>query len=549
MPAIKLSAGELAWIKCKSFAQNRGSKLRPKLNHFWWQHAKLRGWQAPPHKFEHILTKIISQISYLIAQSAKTKIVSQISYLIANSAKLRALQQRSLFSLFNRSKNVSPRSFISSFAIKSMAQNYKYVFLGGGNAGGYAAKEYVALGGETNQLAIITDEPVVAYERPALSKAYLAPENPARLPGFHACVGGGGERQIPEWYAEKGIAYLTSTKVTAVDTAAKKLTTDAGGEISFEKLIIGTGARTVSLADFKTPGADLKGLHYLRNVEDADALNAAIAETKAANGKAVCIGGGYIGMECAAGLANNGLDVTMVFPEDHLMSRLFDSKIASFYEAFYANKGIKIIKGTLAESFREDANGAVQTTVLKDGTELESALVVVGVGARPNVELFTGQLDLLEGPPGGIKVDSKLRTSIPDVYAVGDVAAFPQKRVGGKHDRQEHVQNCRESATYAVSDMLGRPLAEEYDYLPFFYSRVFSLSWQFYGLSTGTAVHFGDQSEGKFGAFWVDNGRVVGAFLESGTAEEFAAIKKVALEQPEAPADLATEGLAFASKL
>ncbi len=430
-----------------------------------------------------------------------------------------------------------------------MAQSYKYVLLGGGNSGGYAARQYVALNGEAKQLAIITDEPVVAYERPALSKAYLAPENPARLPGFHTCVGVGGERQTPEWYAENGITYLTNTKITAVDTAAKKLTTAAGGEITYEKLIIATGARTVSLADFKTPGAELKGLFYLRNIQDADALNVAIAATKAAGGKVVCIGGGYIGMECAAALAGNGLDVTMVFPEDRLMPRLFDSKLASFYEAFYASKGIKLIKGSIAESFRGDDNGAVTTTVLKGGQELESSLVIVGVGARPNVELFKGQLDLLEGPPGGVKVDSKLRASIPDVYAVGDVAAFPQKREGGKHTRQEHVQNCRESAAYAVSDMLGSPLAEEYDYLPFFYSRVFTLSWQFYGLSPGAPVHFGDHAEGKFGAFWVDNGRVVGAFLESGTPEEFAAIKKVAVEQPEAPEDLAAEGLAFAAKL
>jgi monodehydroascorbate reductase (NADH) len=255
-------------------------------------------------------------------------------------------------------------------------------------------------------------------------------------------------------------------------------------------------------------------------------------------------------MECAAALAGNGLDVTMVFPEDRIMSRLFDPELASFYETFYASKGIKIIKGVVAESFRGDANGAVTTTVLKGGVELESSLVVVGVGARPNVELFTGQLELLNGPPGGIKVDSKLRASVADVWAVGDVAAFPQKREDGKHTRQEHVQNCRESAAYAVSDMLGSPLADEYDYLPFFYSRVFNLSWQFYGLSIGAPVHFGDHATGKFGAFWVDNGRVVGAFLESGSPEEFAAIKKVALEQLEAPADLATDGLAFlASKL
>ena len=428
-----------------------------------------------------------------------------------------------------------------------MATHYNYVFLGGGNSGGYAARQYVALGGEPNQLAIITDEPYVAYERPALSKAYLFPEGFARLPGFHACVGGGGERQTPDWYIEHGIEYLTNTRITAADLAAKKLTTASGEDITYIKLIIGTGARPVNLADFKTPGADLKGVQYLRNVVDGDALVESIAATKAAGGKVVCIGGGYIGMECAAALAMNDVDVTMVFPESRLMERLLTPELASFYEKFYTDKGIKIIKGALASGFRGE-NGAVTHTLLKDGTELESSLVVVGVGARPNVELFTGQLDLVQGPPGGIKVDSSLRTSVPDVWAVGDVAAFPQAREGGKHTRQEHVANCRASAAHAVSDLLGRNPGT-YDYLPFFYSRIFNLSWQFYGLSSGEVVHFGDHAAGKFGAFWVDNGRVVGAFLESGSPEEFNAIKKVAVEQPEAPTDLASEGLSFAAKL
>lgn len=428
-----------------------------------------------------------------------------------------------------------------------MAKHYNYVFLGGGNAGGYAARQYVALGGEANQLAIITDEPYVAYERPALSKAYLFPEGFARLPGFHTTVGGGGERQAPEWYSEHGITYLTNTRITSADISAKKLTTAAGEDITYDKLIIGTGARPVNLADFKTPGADLKGVHYLRNVVDADALITAIAATKASNGKVVCIGGGYIGMETAAALALNGLDVTMVFPESRLMERLLTPELAGFYEKFYAEKGIKMVKGALAAGFRGE-NGVVTHTLLKDGSELECSLVVVGVGARPNVELFTGQLEMLQGAPGGIKVDSSLRTSVPDVWAVGDVAAFPQAREGGKHTRQEHVANCRASAAHAVSDVLGRDPGS-YDYLPFFYSRVFSLSWQFYGLSTGEVVHFGDHASGKFGAFWVDGGRVVGAFLESGSPEEFNSIKKVALEQPEAPTDLAAEGLSFASKL
>ncbi|PRW59212.1 monodehydroascorbate reductase [Chlorella sorokiniana] len=423
-----------------------------------------------------------------------------------------------------------------------MAKQYKHVVLGGGNAAGYFAREWVARNGAKGELAIIGDEPYVSYERPALSKAYLFPEAPARLPGFHSCVGGGGERQLPEFYAQHGIDYLTNTKVTAVDVATKQLTTASGDSITYDKLVVATGARPSTLVDFKTPGADLKGVHYLRNVADADALIAAIADCKAAGGKAVAIGGGYIGLECAAALALNGLDVTMVFPEDRFMARLFTPDIAAFYEQFYAGKGIKIVKGDVVSSL-EGADGKVTAAVLKGGAKLEANLVLVGVGARPNTELFAGQLELLAGPPGGIKTDEHLRTSNPDVYAIGDVAAFPLK-LTGVTTRQEHVTCCRQTAAHAAAELLGE--SKPFDYQPFFYSRVFNLSWQFYGLSEGEVVQFGDVSAGKFGAFWVQGGKVVGAFLESGSPEENAAIKKVAQAQPAAPADLAQQGLAFA---
>lgn len=107
----------------------------------------------------------------------------------------------------------------------SSVKEYKYIVLGGGNASGYAAEQFLKKGIKKNELCIISDEPYVAYERPALSKAYLSPAKPARLPGFHTCVGGGGERQTPEWYKEKGIEYMLNTKVTAADIKTRTLTT------------------------------------------------------------------------------------------------------------------------------------------------------------------------------------------------------------------------------------------------------------------------------------------------------------------------------------
>eukprot|EP00820_Chromera_velia_P027314 Cvel_10918.t1-p1 / transcript=Cvel_10918.t1 / gene=Cvel_10918 / organism=Chromera_velia_CCMP2878 / gene_product=Monodehydroascorbate reductase, putative / transcript_product=Monodehydroascorbate reductase, putative / location=Cvel_scaffold670:71963-73738(+) / protein_length=193 / sequence_SO=supercontig / SO=protein_coding / is_pseudo=false len=185
---------------------------------------------------------------------------------------------------------------------------YRVMLLGGGNSAGYFARTFIEKGGLGGDLCIITDEAAVSYERPALTKPYLAVQNPARLPGFHSCVGGGGARQESGWYAEKGITYMTGVRVSGVDLSAKECTTEGGEKIGFEKLVIATGARPMTLKDFKTPGAELKGLHYIRDVKDTDDFLADMAACKEA-GKthAVVIGGGYIGLECACGLLNHGM--------------------------------------------------------------------------------------------------------------------------------------------------------------------------------------------------------------------------------------------------
>lgn len=341
---------------------------------------------------------------------------------------------------------------------------------------------------------------------------------------------------------------MTETRIKRVNIKKKTLETEAGKFFSYEKLVIATGCEAVDLAEYGTKGTNLRGIHYLRNIVDADKLIESITAAKEKGGKAVCIGGGYIGMECAAVLQQNGLDVTMVFPEARLMERLFTEELSDFYEKFYADKDITMLHGNLAVAFEGDEEGHVTHTVLKSGTKLECDLVLVGVGAHPNTDLFRDQLDLLPKAPGGIKVNGHLQTSNPDVYAIGDVAAFPLK-VSGAITRQEHVTNARLSAAHVIGEILAPDTMEEYDYQPFFYSRVFNLSWQFYGLNVGDVVHFGDQSTGKFGAYWVKDGKVVGAFLESGTTDEFAAIKKLAIVQPVAPEDLKEQGIGFASKL
>eukprot|EP01024_Parvocaulis_polyphysoides_P034549 TRINITY_DN3058_c0_g3_i1.p1 TRINITY_DN3058_c0_g3~~TRINITY_DN3058_c0_g3_i1.p1 ORF type:complete len:474 (+),score=83.89 TRINITY_DN3058_c0_g3_i1:373-1794(+) len=456
-------------------------------------------------------------------------------------------KQSKNFVKFNKKSN----SGVKFIGTRVMADNsFKYIVLGGGNSAGYAAREFVAKEIPTSELCIITEEEYVAYERPALSKAYLFPEKPARLPGFHTTVGGGGECQTPEWYKEKGIEYKVNTKITKADVTTKKLTAEDGTEFTYEKLIIATGCRPLTLKDFKMEGADNELLYYLRNVKDANILIEAMNKAKGGpkGGKVVALGGGYIGMETAAALQLNGLKVTMVFPEEYLMSRLFTPKIADFYTNYYKNKGIEIESGKLASSIESCEGGGV-AAVLKDGSKMECDMIVVGVGARANTELFQDQLQI---EANGLKVDSMMKTSNDDVYAIGDVAAFPLKMYGDIVQRQEHVQNCRETAKQAVDAILSPSDTQPYNYLPYFYSRVYDLSWKFYGSSNGEAVHFGDYDNRPFGAYWVSEGKVVGVFMEGADDKMTQAMKKVAADRPEYASieELEKSGIDFAiSKL
>ncbi|XP_072999546.1 monodehydroascorbate reductase 3, cytosolic-like [Typha latifolia] len=431
-------------------------------------------------------------------------------------------------------------------------KHFKYVILGGGVAAGYAAREFAKHGLNPGELAIISKEAVAPYERPALSKGYLFPQGAARLPGFHVCVGSGGERLLPEWYSEKGIELLLSTEIVKADLASKTLTSAAGATFTYDILIIATGSTVIKLSDFGVQGADANNIFYLREIDDADKLVATIQAKK--DGKAVIVGGGYIGLELGAALSINNLDVTMVYPEPWCMPRLFTSGIAAFYEGYYANKGIKIVKGTVAVGFDSDTKGDVTAVKLKDGRVLDADIVVVGVGGRPLTTLFKGQV---AEEKGGIKTDGFFATNVHGVYAVGDVATFPMKLYNDMR-RVEHVDHARKSAEQAVKAIKaseeGKSI-EEYDYLPYFYSRAFDLSWQFYGDNAGDTVLFGDNdpasAKPKFGSYWIKDGKVLGVFLEGGSPDENKAIAKVARLQPAVgdTQELTKDGLTFACKI
>ncbi|KAL5188825.1 Monodehydroascorbate reductase, chloroplastic/mitochondrial [Glycine soja] len=352
-----------------------------------------------------------------------------------------------------------------------------------------AARTFVEHGMADGRLCIVTKEPYAPYERPALTRAYLFPpdKKPARLPGFHTCVGSGGERQTPEWYKENVIEMLYEDPVKDIDIEKHTLTTSSGKLLKYGSLIIATGC-TASRFPEKI-GGNLPGVHYIRHVADADALILSLEKAK----KVVVVGGGYIGMEVAAAAVGWKLDATIIFPEDDLLQRLFTPSLARRYEELYQKNGVKVLK------------------------------VIIGIGARPAVSPFerVGQ----NTDVGGIQVDGQFRTSTPGIFAVGDVAAFPLK-IYNRISRVEHVDHARRSAQHCVKALLSMTI---------FHTSIQGFLNMKEALEKcggiGETVEIGN-FDPKIATFWIESGKLKGVLLESGSPEEFQLLPKLARSQP-----------------
>ncbi|KAF3448614.1 hypothetical protein FNV43_RR09327 [Rhamnella rubrinervis] len=431
------------------------------------------------------------------------------------------------------SPSIGFRSFRRSYVVASSAfanENREFVIVGGGNAAGYAARTFVEHGMADGRLCIVSKEVYAPYERPTLTKAYLFPldKKPARLPGFHTCVGSGGERQTPEWYKEKGIEMFHGDPVTSIDIGKQTLTTNSGKILKYGSLVVATGCTASRLPE--KIGGNLPGVHYIRDVADADALISSLEKSQ----KVVIVGGGYIGMEVAAAAVGWKLDTTIVFPENHLLQRLFTPSLAQRYEELYQENGVKFLKGASIKNIESGSDGHVAAVKLEDGSTIEADTVIIGIGAKPAVSSFESLG--LNTTIGGIQVDGQFRTRIPGIFAIGDVAAFPLK-IYDRMTRVEHVDHARKSAQHCVTALLSAQ-THSYDYLPYFYSRVFEYEgsprkvwWQFFGDNVGETVEVGN-FDPKIATFWIDSGKLKGVLLESGSSEEFQLLPKLARSQP-----------------
>ncbi|MCB8983498.1 MAG: FAD-dependent oxidoreductase [Ardenticatenaceae bacterium] len=379
--------------------------------------------------------------------------------------------------------------------------HYKYVILGGGLAAGYAAQEFVAQGISAGELCLVAAEKTLPYERPPLSKAFLAGEKSTEEVLINE----------PSFYADNGIVVMSGTAVTRVDFKQKELYTTGEGDptIGYDKLLIATGAKPRT---FNLPGSALSNIFYLRRIEDAQQIRQQAAEAR----QAVVIGGSFIAMEVTAVLQSRGVQTTMVFPEERVWQAFFTPRMSAYFTSYYQDKGVTILPGTGIASFA--GHGRVRQVITQDGQALDADMVVAGIGVKPNSALFEGSG--LQLKDGYVQVNRFLETNIPDVVAAGDVTLY-RDLVFERPLHLEHWDNARSQAEHAARLMLG--IRRAYEHVPYFFSDIFDLSYEFWGDTEGAAqaVHRGRVEDGEFSTWWLAaDGRLLAAFVLNRPDEE-----------------------------
>ncbi|WP_448500864.1 NAD(P)/FAD-dependent oxidoreductase [Sphingomonas sp.] len=367
------------------------------------------------------------------------------------------------------------------------AERYDIVIVGAGHGGAQAA---IALRQRRfdGSIAIVGDEPELPYERPPLSKEYLARDKP-----FERIL-----IRPPAFWEERRVTMLLGRRVVAVDPGARSLTLADGSAIGYGTLVWATGGSPRRLT---CTGHDLRGVHGVRTRADVDRM---IAELDGVDRVAV-IGGGYIGLEAAAVLTKLGKAVTVLEAQDRVLARVAGEPLSRFYEREHRVRGVDLRVGVTVECI-EESRGAACGVRLGDGSVLPAQMVIVGIGIVPAVEPL-----LAAGADGGngVRVDAHCRTSLLGIFAIGDCAAHANAFADGAVIRLESVQNANDQATTVAKAITGD--AEAYAAVPWFWSNQYDLKLQTVGLSTGhdQAVLRGDPATRSFTVVYLKQGRVV----------------------------------------
>jgi 3-phenylpropionate/trans-cinnamate dioxygenase ferredoxin reductase subunit len=366
-----------------------------------------------------------------------------------------------------------------------------FAIVGAGMAGARAA---ITLRNEgfDGRVILLGAEAEAPYERPPLSKAFLRGEQERAAIAITP--------KGASW-SDIEVELRLGVEVTELDARTSTLTLDNGERVAYDRLLLATGSEPRRL---DLPGADLDGVYLLRTVKDAEHIGAAIAR----GDRIVVIGGGWIGAEVAACARQRGAPVTLLTGASPLLERTLGSEVAAVYAALHRRHGVDIRQGGQASAIVGGA-GRVTGVRLADGTSLEADTVVVGIGALPRVGLAErAGLEVA----GGVRVDVLFRTSVPDVWAVGDIALM-RHPVLDRDVRLDHWAAAWFGGPAAARSMLGKGVP--YERVPYLYSDQYDLSMEAWGVPHrwDRVVIRGEPASGEFLAFWLLDGHIVGTML------------------------------------
>lgn len=365
--------------------------------------------------------------------------------------------------------------------------HYDVIIVGAGHAGAQCA---IALRqqGFGGSIAMIGRETEPPYERPPLSKEYLAKEKP-----FDRLY-----IRPPSFWADKGIEMMLGTEVSAVDPQSKSVQLSNGDRVQYGRLVWAAGGDPRRLA---CAGATLAGVHAIRTRPDVDRL---MDELAGGATRIVVIGAGYIGLEAAAVLVKLGCHVTLLEALPRVLARVAGPELSAFFEREHRAHGVDLRTGVAVECIEGEARAT--GVRLADRTVLPADAIIVGIGIVPAVGPL---VDAGAAGSNGVDVDELCRTSLPDIYAIGDCAAFPCDYSDGRVMRVESVQNANDMATYVARAISGDP--KPYRALPWFWSNQYDLKLQTAGISSGydTAVVRGDPAVRAFSILYLKEGRLI----------------------------------------
>lgn len=342
--------------------------------------------------------------------------------------------------------------------------------------------------GWAGEILLIGDEPYLPYQRPPMSKTYLA----AGAEIKDLLIRG------PEFYDKQGITFRHA-HVERIDRDRGHVVLSGGETIGYDKLALCLGAGPRRLP---VPGAELDGVHYLRTAGDVEAIRATVAGSR----RAIIIGGGYIGLETAASLRGLGLDVTVLEAADRVLQRVTAPEVSDFFLRIHQAEGVQVRTGAVVAAL--EGAGRVSAVRLADGELLAADVVIVGIGVHPHVELAQ---DAGLAVQDGVVIDAHCSTSDPDIVAAGDCANYHDPRYG-RRVRLESVSSAGEQAKVAAATLCGR--REEISALPWFWSDQYDLKLQIAGLNTGydDVVLRGDpETDRAFACFYLRQGELIAA--------------------------------------